>query len=107
MRNLFAGLPTALSEELVTVLAQNQHVRIEQIISTGHSSPENYWYEQQEHEWVVVLRGEAKLYLDGDDEPVHLIPGDHVLIPARRRHRVEWTTSDEATDWLAVFYENL
>ena len=106
MNNIFADLPFSLPEELVTVLAENQHVRIERIVSTGHSSPEDVWYEQQEHEWVIVLKGEAKLDFEGDDEPVYLTAGDHVLIPARRRHRVEWTTPDEPTTWLAVFYKD-
>ena len=106
MNNIFADLPSSLPEELVTVLAENQHVRIERIVSTGHSSPENFWYEQQEHEWVIVLKGEARLHFEGDDEPVHLTAGDHVLIPARQRHRVEWTTPDAPTVWLAVFYKD-
>jgi cupin 2 domain-containing protein len=79
-------------------------VRIERILSTGHNSAENFWYEQVEHEWVVVLKGEAKLYFDGDESCSHLRPGNHVLIAAQRRHRVEWTSKDETTVWLAVFY---
>ncbi len=104
MNNLFANLPTRLPEELVTILAESQHVRIERIISTGHSSPEGFWYDQEEVEWVIVLMGAAKLLLEGDDQPVMMRPGDHLQIPAHRRHRVEWTTPDEPTVWLAVFY---
>lgn len=104
--NLFAGLPTALSEELVTILAENQHVRIERIVSTGHASPEGFWYDQEENEWVVVLKGEANLVFEGDDEPITMRPGDHVFIPAHHKHRVEWTTPNEPTVWLAVFYRD-
>jgi cupin 2 domain-containing protein len=53
---------------------------------------------------VVVLKGEAKLLFEGEGQPVHLKPGDHVTIPAHRRHRIEWSTSREPTIWLAVFY---
>lgn len=102
MNNLFADLPTVLPEELVTILAENQHVRIERIVSTGHVSPEGFWYDQDEAEWVVVLKGEAKLLFE-DGKSVEMTPGDHVLIPAHRKHRVEWTTPDEPTVWLAVF----
>lgn len=105
MTNLFADLPTALPEELVEVLAENPHIRIERIVSTGHSSPESFWYDQDEHEWVVVLKGEAKLLFE-DGESVEMTPGDHVLIPAHRKHRVEWTTPDEPTVWLAVFFRD-
>ena len=90
--------------ELVEVLAESKHVRIERIISIGHASPDGFWYDQAEAEWVVVLKGEAKLLFDGDEEPIHLGPGDYANIPAHRKHRVEWTTTDEPTVWLAVFY---
>lgn len=104
MNNLFNNLPS-LPEELVTVLAENQHVRIERIVSTGHSSPEGFWYDQDDHEWVVVLSGEAKmLFQNGDTLPMK--PGDHLLIPAHKKHRVDWTSSEEPTVWLAVFYRD-
>jgi len=106
MPNLFADLPNNLPKELIEVLAENKHVRIERIVSIGHGSPDGFWYDQEEHEWVVVLKGEAKLLFDGDDEPIHMKPGDHITIPAHRKHRVEWTTSDEPTVWLAVFYKD-
>ena len=106
MDNLFDDLPATLCEELVTVLAENSHVRIERIVSTGHASPHDSWYDQREHEWVLVLKGEAKLLFEGDEKPFHMQPGDHVLIPAHKKHRVEWTASDEPTVWLAVFYRD-
>ena len=52
----------------------------------------------------MVLQGEAKLLLEGDEEPIHMKAGDHLNIPANQKHRVEWTMSDAATIWLAVFY---
>lgn len=102
MGNLFTDLPSTFPEELVEVLAKNQHVHIERIVSTGHASPEGFWYDQDEAEWVVVLKGKAKLLFE-DRETVEMTPGDHVLIPAHRKHRVEWTAPDEPTVWLAVF----
>jgi len=106
MNNLFSDLPTTMPEELVTILAENQYVRIERIVSTGHASPESFWYDQEENEWVVVLKGEAKLLFEGDDEPITMRPGDHVLIPAQLKHRVDWTTPNQPTVWLAVFYRD-
>ncbi|MHB8901737.1 MAG: cupin domain-containing protein [Thermoguttaceae bacterium] len=41
----------------------------------------------------------------GEGEPRLLGAGDHVRIPAGKRHRVEWTSPREPTVWLAVFYE--
>lgn len=102
--NLFADLPTKLDDELFTELINDGTIRIERIVSTGHCSPEVFWYDQHDHEWVVVLKGQAKLIFEGDAEPMLLQPGDYVLIPAHRKHRVEWTTPDEPTVWLAVFF---
>ena len=106
LNNLFSNLPTNSTEELVEVLAENKHVRIERIVSTGQASPENFWYTQERAEWVVVLKGEAKLFFERDDTPIHMKPGDHVTIPAHRKHRVERTSPDEPTVWLAVFFSD-
>ena len=103
--NLFVGLPSTVSEELTDVLASTNSVRIERIVSTGHSSPKEFWYDQDEHEWVVVLKGKGELAFE-NAETVHLKPGDHVLIPAHQRHRVEWTTPEVPTVCGAVFYED-
>jgi cupin 2 domain-containing protein len=105
MGNLFGDLPASLPEELVEILVENQHVRVERIVSTGHASQAGFWYDQAESEWVVVLKGEASLRFEDSDALLSLQPGDHVLIPARRKHRVEWTTPEEPTVWLAVFYD--
>ena len=73
-------------------------------MSHGHASPEGSWYNQKQHEWVVLLKGAARLRFEGDDNALELEPGDFVDIPAHKRHRVEWTTPDEPTVWLAVHY---
>jgi len=100
--NLFAELPVNLPEELVEKLVDTQEVRIERIVSAGHSSPQGFWYDQAESEWVVVLCGEA--VLEFEDEERMLKPGDYVLIPAHRKHRVHSTSSMEPTVWLTVFF---
>ena len=50
----------------------------------------------------MVLTGAAGLRFE--DETIEMRAGDFVNIPAHRKHRVEWTTPDEPTVWLAVFY---
>jgi cupin 2 domain-containing protein len=102
--NLFVESLGALPQELVTTLVKSAAVRIERIISTGHCSPRGFWYDQDEHEWVLVLRGAATLSFEDDQRPIDLRPGDYVNIPAHRRHRVDWTSAAEPTVWLAVFY---
>jgi cupin 2 domain-containing protein len=105
MHNLFADLRSDLPEEFVEILAESAGVRIEKIVSNGQSSPPRFWYNQDQAEWVAVLKGQAKLLFEGDNEPIEMKPGDYVLIPAGRRHRVEWTSADEPTVWLAVFFD--
>lgn len=100
--NLFADLSARLPDELVTTLLEAAEVRIERIVSHGHASPDGFWYDQDRHEWVLVLTGAAKLRFE--DETLDMKPGDFVNIPAHRKHRVEWTTPDEPTVWLAVHY---
>jgi cupin 2 domain-containing protein len=100
--NLFAEIPAAIRQELVKELIAAAEVRIERIVSHGQASPPGFWYDQDQAEWVVVLQGAAKLRFD--DGIVEMKPGDFVDIPAHRRHRVDWTTPDEPTIWLAVHY---
>ncbi len=104
MRNLFADIPGKLPEELFETVLAAADVRVERIVSRGHASPAGFWYDQAEHEWVVLLRGAARVMFAGADEPLELLPGDYLDIPAHRRHRVVWTTPDGPTVWLAVFY---
>lgn len=100
--NLFTDLPPHLPDELFTTLLEATDVRIERIVSRGHASPEGFWYDQDRHEWVVVLKGAARLRFE--DEVIEMKPGDFMNIPAHRKHRVEWTPPDEPTIWLAVHY---
>lgn len=78
--NLLTNLPQNLPEELTTVLQDGTGVRIERIISTGHRSPDGFWFAQPEHEWVMVLTGAAKLAFE--DRVVEMLPGDTINIPA-------------------------
>jgi cupin 2 domain-containing protein len=105
MNYLFANIPADLPEELVETLLESNSVKIERIVSHGHTSPADFWYDQELHEWVVLLKGKARLLFDGEVKPVELGPGDHINIPAYCRHRVEWTTPEEPTVWLAVHYK--
>lgn len=102
--NLFSDLPAVLPKELFTTLVNSPDVRIERIVSRGHASPADFWYDQTEDEWVLVLKGAARLTFE--EETVALGPGDSLTIAAHRKHRVEWTTSEEPTVWLAVFWNS-
>lgn len=114
--NIFASLPQMMaaaaststqpsSAEIFEQLAGDNAgaVRIERIVSAGHASDDGFWYDQNEHEWVMVLQGSAVLALQGQED-VHLVAGDYLNIPAHTRHRVVSTAKDQLTIWLAVFY---
>ena len=102
--NFFSNVPTQLPSELIQTLVEQEHVRIERIISTAHQSPADFWYDQEEHEWVIVLQGSARIEFAEPAREILLEPGDYVDIPAHQRHRVAWTSITEPTLWLAVFY---
>lgn len=104
LHNVCASIPADVPEELVRTLAESEHVRIEQIVSRGHASPDGFWYDQPQHEFVLLLSGAARLRFAGEGAAIQLAPGDHLTIPPHCRHRVEWTTPDEPTVWLAVHY---
>jgi cupin 2 domain-containing protein len=102
--NLLADLPQQLPKELFQTLVQTPTVRIERIISRGHSTPAGQWYDQDTDEWVLLLQGKARLGIENEPELLELKPGDAVLLPANVRHRVEWTDPDQHTIWLAVHF---
>jgi len=100
--NLFGEISARHPDELVEVLLASVTVRIERIVSRGHASPPGFWYDQPQREWVLLVAGAARLCFE--DGEIELRPGDYVDIPAHRRHRVEWTSPNEPTIWLAVHF---
>lgn len=102
--NLLASLATSDTEYNQTLVA-GTGVRLERIVSFGQASPEGFWYDQAEAEWVTVLTGGARIRVAGQANDIILGPGDTVLLPAHCRHRVEWTDPDQPTVWLALFVD--
>lgn len=99
--SIFADIPNQLPEELCQTLLAKPTVRIERIVSKGHHSADDFWYDQAQAEWVILLQGRARLsFIDAD--PIELSTGDYLLIPAHCRHRVDWTAPDIETVWLAI-----
>ena len=100
--NLFQLPARLLQDEWLDTLVQRSDIRIERIISTGQASQAGFWYDQSEDEWVAVLQGSAALeWADGTVQ--ELAPGDCLLIPAGKKHRVANTSAEPACIWLAVF----
>jgi cupin 2 domain-containing protein len=102
--NLFAPLPDARTAEIIDALLTRPGIRIERIVSQGQASPPDFWYDQDEGEWIVLLSGGARLRFADESDARALSPGDCLDIAPHRRHRVEWTDPATPTIWLAVFY---
>jgi cupin 2 domain-containing protein len=105
MDNLFTGLPrSTLENEQFCELLARPGLRIERIVSTGQASPDGFWYDQPDGEWVTLLQGEALLRFADEPEARHLRPGDFIAIAPHRHHRVDWTDPHQPTVWLAIHY---
>ena len=102
--NLLAPLPDARTGEVSETLACSRHVRIERIVSLGQTSPEGFWYDQPDAEWVMVAHGRARIEIEGQAGEIAMRPGDTLLLPAGCRHRVSWTDPAVPTVWIAVFF---
>lgn len=104
INNLFADIHAGarLDTEQLDVLHEGENWRLERIVSTGHVTAPGTWYDQPGDEWVLLLRGSAELRFLDPDQTLNLGPGDHLLIPAHRKHRVEVTDAHEASVWLAL-----
>jgi cupin 2 domain-containing protein len=101
--NIFENIPAIIPEELFENLIDRETLKIERIVSHGHTTPAGQWYDQSWDEWVLLLQGEAILGYE-DDSTVKLQVGDYVFIPALTRHRVEWTRPGFDTVWLAITF---
>ena len=103
MTNIFENIGVGTENEAFIELLSRPGIRIERIVSNGHFTPVNAPFDQEDDEWVLLLRGSASLWIDGDGVR-DLRPGDHVLIPAHRLHRVTRTADNEPTVWLAIHF---
>ena len=101
--NIFSEIPDRLKDELFEDIISSKNIKIERIISDGHTSPKNGWYESKQNEWVILLQGEAILSFDkGDDLTLNV--GDYVNIPSLKKHKVSYTSLSQKSIWLAIYY---
>jgi cupin 2 domain-containing protein len=103
MNNIFKDIPKPSENEFFEELISKNGVKIERIVSFGHTTKEFEWYDQDSDEWVILLKGEAVISFMGEDD-VRLKAGDFINIAAHKKHKVSWTKPDEDSIWLAVHY---
>jgi len=94
--NLFTDAASPQKGERFDTIISHRNLVIERIISSSGITPQEYI--QPQDEWVLLVRGEADLRVDG--KLVTLKAGDYLFLRAGVPHRVERTT--EAAMWLAV-----
>ncbi len=102
--NIFSNIPDSIRKEIFETLLQTEHIKLARIISSGQATQRGEWYDQNTNEWVILLSGSAGLLFEEDKEVHAMKPGDYILIPAHKRHRVEWTDMNQKTVWLALHY---
>ena len=100
--NIFKEIPIDKREEKFFEIFKNENIKIEKIVSNGQKSPDNFWYEQEKSEYILLLSGYA--ILEFEDFEIELFKGDCLNIEAFKKHRVKFTSLDEPTIWFAVFY---
>jgi len=101
--NIFENIPDDLKDEVFEKIILKKELRIERIVSKGHITPDEKWYDQEDDEWVILLKGEAILEFDNSAD-IRLKEGDYINILKHTRHRVSWTKLDVETIWLAIYY---
>ena len=58
MTNLF-DIPPDIPDQLIETLLRVENLRIERIVSHGHSSPPDFWYDQDQNECDLLVSGAA------------------------------------------------
>jgi len=98
MPNIFEYELPNLDSENFTTLLENPNVEIKRIVSNTLQTPQEF-LDKRKDEWVVVLKGCAKLEMNG---VVHkLKAGDTLFIPANTKHKLLKTK--KVVVWLAVY----
>lgn len=105
-KNIFENIIVDKTSEEFIDLISTKNVRIERIVSNGQTSQEDFWYDQDANEFVIVLDGNAVLEIEeeGEIKTVELNKNDYINIKAHTKHRVAYTDTSKPTVWLAVFY---
>ena len=101
--NIYENFLKQMDGEFFENLILSENVKIERIISNGDITPTGKWYDQDNDEWVMIMKGEAVLSFENQKD-ITLKSGDYINIPANTKHRVSWTSQEQETIWLAIHY---
>jgi len=104
-KNIFSEIPENLKDEIFQSIIEKENLKIERIISNGQTTPEDFWYDQNQNEFIILLKGKAKILFEENSEEVELNPGDYILIESHKKHKVTYTSKEETTIWLAIHFK--
>ena len=103
-KNIYSKISSPTQNEYFEKILTDKNFVLERIISTGQSTPENTWCQQDQDEWVILLKGKAKILFETEECSTLLKPGDYIHIPAYLKHRIQWTDPKTKTIWLALHF---
>lgn len=98
---LLKNIPSESKDEIFETLIEKKDIKIERIISYGQTSPKDYWYDQDQDEFVLLIEGEAKIKYESG-EIIKLEKGSSLYIKAHEKHQVIYTANPSI--WLAIFF---
>jgi len=104
MKNIFDIKKLISSKEVIETILESKNIRIERIVSNGEISPKDFWYNQDNDEWVCLIQGTAIIEFE-EEEEVKLKEGDYLLIPAHKKHRVSFVSKNPNCIWIAIHGE--
>jgi cupin 2 domain-containing protein len=94
--NILKNLHIPQKGEAFTTLLEHKNIKVVRIVSSDQVAQESY--NQQENEWVLLLKGKATLIVD--QKRIKLKKGDTLFIPAHTPHHIQ--KIKRGTVWLAV-----
>jgi cupin 2 domain-containing protein len=106
IQNIYSSIPANIPQELFQDILITDNFKVKRIVLKGHASPRDFWYDQKQNEWVILLKVSAGLLFEENDTIIELTPCNHINIPAHLKHRVEWSDPDIETVWLEIMWEN-
>ena len=116
--NIFDLRDLSEKEEIIKILAENENIKIEKIISTGQITD---WQVSEKNEFVILIQGEAEIEFfekknlkknekiienksRTKNKKLKLLKGDTVLINRMEKHRVSYTSKNPCCIWVCIFF---
>ncbi len=99
--NIMQDLEPSASEEILKTIYSNKNIKIERIVSNGQISPQGFWYDQEEYEFVLLVEGNA--VIEFENYKVSLKKNDFIMIEPHKKHRITYTS--KPAYWLCVFFK--